>query len=61
VNNADDRPPVARNAKRTKRSIKVNRPKLTEEDIQKLVNTAAAAVDRKPIHHLEGEPHGLAP
>ncbi len=57
VNDADYKPPFPLTAKLNKLTIKVDRPKLTEEDIKKLENTEATAVDGQPIHHLQGEPH----
>ncbi len=57
VNDADYKPPFPLTAKLNKLTIKVDRPKLTEEDIKKLENTQATAVDGQPIHHLQGEPH----
>jgi hypothetical protein len=57
VNDADYKPPFTFTGKLNKLTIKVDRPKLTEEDIKKLENTQAIAVDGKPIHHLQGGPH----
>jgi len=57
VNDADYKPPFALTAKLDKLTIKVDRPKLTEDDIKKLENTEAIAVDGKPIHHMQGGPH----
>ena len=57
VNDEDYKPPFPLTAKLEKLTIKVDRPKLTEEDIKKLENTEATAVDGQPIHHLQGEPH----
>ncbi len=57
VNDADYKPPFPLTAKLNKLTIKVDRPKLTEEDIKKLENAQATAVDGQPIHHLQGEPH----
>jgi hypothetical protein len=34
----------------------VDRPKLKEEDVKKLENAEATAVDGKPIHHLQHGP-----
>jgi arylsulfatase len=56
VNDADYQPPFALTAKLNKLTIKVDRPKLTPEDIKKLENTEAIAVDGKPMHHLQGSP-----
>lgn len=57
VNDADYKPPFTLTAKLHKLTIKVDRPKLTEEDIKKLENQRAVAVDGNPIHHLQGGPH----
>jgi arylsulfatase A-like enzyme len=57
VNDADYRPPFTFTGKLNKLTIKVDRPKLTEEDIKKLENTQAIAVDGNPIHHLQAAPH----
>jgi len=56
-NDEDYKAPCPLTAKLNKLAIKVDRPKLTEEDIKKLENTEATAVDGQPIHHLQGEPH----
>ena len=57
VNDADYKPPFPLTAKLNKLTIKVDRPKLSEEDVKKLENAEATAVDGQPIHHLQGEPH----
>jgi arylsulfatase A-like enzyme len=57
VNDEDYKPPFPLTAKLNKLTIKVDRPKLSPEDIKKLENTQAIAVDGKPIHHLQGGPH----
>jgi arylsulfatase A-like enzyme len=56
VNDADYQPPFPLTAKLNKLTIKVDRPKLTEEDIKKLENTEAIAVDGQPIHHMQSGP-----
>ena len=56
VNDADYQPPFPLTAKLNKLTIKVDRPKLTEEDIKKLENTEATALDGKPLHHVQGGP-----
>jgi arylsulfatase len=56
VNDEDYKPPFALTAKLNKLTIKVDRPKLTEDDIKKIENAEATAVDGKPIHHLQGGP-----
>src|SRR6266542_1340455 len=57
VNDADYKPPFPLTAKLNKLTIKVDRPKLTAEDVKKLENTEATAVDGQPIHHMQSEPH----
>jgi arylsulfatase A-like enzyme len=57
VNDGDYKPPFPLTAKLNKLTIKVDRPKLTEEDIKKLENTQALAIDGQPIHHLQPAPH----
>jgi arylsulfatase len=57
VNDADYKPPFPLTARLNKLTIKVDRPTLTEEDIKKLENSAATAVDGNPIHHLQAGPH----
>ncbi len=56
VNDADYKPPFALTAKLNKLTLKVDRPQMTEEDIKKLENTEAIAVDGNPIHHLQSGP-----
>jgi hypothetical protein len=56
VNDADYQPPFTLTAKLNKLTIKVDRPQLTEQDIKKLENAEAIAVDGQPIHHLQGGP-----
>ncbi len=56
VNDADYKPPFTLTAKLDKLTIKIDRPKLSEEDIKKLENSEAIAVDGKPIHHLQSGP-----
>jgi hypothetical protein len=56
VNDADYQPPFALTAKLNKLTIKVDRPTLTEDDIKKLENAEAIAVDGKPIHHVQPGP-----
>jgi len=57
VNDADYTPPFALTAKLNKLTIKVDPPQLSEEEIKKLENTEAIAVDGRPIHHLQSGPH----
>ena len=56
VNDEDYQPPFPLTAKLDKLTIKVDRPKLTPEDIKKLENAQAIAVDGSPIHHLQSGP-----
>jgi arylsulfatase A-like enzyme len=56
VNDADYQPPFPLTAKLNKLTIQVDRPQLTEEDIKKLENAEAIAVDGNPIHHLQSGP-----
>jgi len=56
VNDADYKPPFPLTAKLNKLTIKVDRPRLTEEDINKLENSEAIAVDGNPIHHMQSGP-----
>jgi arylsulfatase A-like enzyme len=56
VNDADYQPPFPLTAKLNKLTIKVDRPKLTEEDIKNLEKSQATAVDGSPIHHLQAGP-----
>jgi arylsulfatase len=57
VNDADYTPPFPLTANLNKLTIKVDRPELSPEDIKKLENTTALAVDGQPIHHMQGGPH----
>ena len=54
VNDADYKPPFTFTGKLNKLTIKVDRPKLSEEDIKKIENAEATAVDGKPLRH--GQP-----
>ena len=56
VNDEDYKPPFPLTARLNKLTLTVDRPKLTEEDIKKLDNTTATAVDGNPIHHLQSAP-----
>lgn len=57
VNDADYMPPFALTAKLNKLMLKVDRPKLTEDDIKKLENAQAIAVDGSPIRYVQPGPH----
>jgi arylsulfatase len=54
VNDEDYKPPFTLTAKLNKLTIKVDRPKLSEEDIKKLENAESEALDGKPLRH--GQP-----
>ncbi|MCK3775779.1 arylsulfatase [Ensifer sesbaniae] len=66
VNDADYQPPFTLTAKLNKLTLKVDRPKLTEEDIKKLKAAQGAAsdgaagqavaVDGNPLHHVQAGP-----
>ena len=56
VNDADYKPPFALTAKLNKLTLVVDRPKLSQDDIKKLENTEAVAVDGRPIHHVQPGP-----
>jgi arylsulfatase A-like enzyme len=56
VNDADYLPPFPLTAKLDKLTIRVDRPKLSEEDIQKLEKSEATAVDGEAIHHMQSGP-----
>ena len=56
VNDEDYKPPFPLTAKLNKLTIKVDWPKLSEDDIKKLENAEATAVDGQPIHHMQGGP-----
>ncbi len=57
VNDADYKPPFPLTAKLNKLTIKVDRPKLTPEDIKKIENAEAEALDGKPLRHGQPGPH----
>ncbi len=57
VNDEDYKPPFTLTAKLNKLTIKVDRPKFTEEDIKKLENAEAEALDGKPLRHGQPGPH----
>jgi len=56
VNDADYLPPFTLTAKLNKLTIKVDRPKLSPEDIKKLENAEATALDGKPLHRVQSAP-----
>jgi arylsulfatase len=57
VNDADYKPPFPLTAKLNKLTIKVDRPKISEEDIKKLEAAEATALDGKPLRRVQGGPH----
>jgi arylsulfatase A-like enzyme len=57
VNDADYQPPFKLTARLDRLTIKVDRPTLSQADIQKLQNSEATAVDGRPIHHMQPGPH----
>lgn len=57
VNDADYKPPFPLTAKLNKLTIKVDRPKLSPEEIKKLENAQAEALDGKPLHRVQPAPH----
>jgi arylsulfatase len=56
VNDEDYKPPFTLTAKLNKLTIKVDRPKLRPEDIKKLENAEAEALDGKPLRHAQPGP-----
>jgi arylsulfatase len=56
VNDADYQPPFTFTGKLNKLTIKVDRPKLTPEDIKKLENAEATALDGKPLRRVQSGP-----
>jgi arylsulfatase len=56
VNDADYKPPFPLTAKLNKLTVRVDRPQLSEDEIKKLENAEAIAVDGNPIHHLQSGP-----
>ena len=56
VNDADYKPPFTFTGKLNKLTIKVDRPKLSEEDIKKLEGAEAQALDGKPLRHGQSGP-----
>jgi hypothetical protein len=57
VNDADYKPPFTFTGKLNKLTIKVDRPKMTEEDIKKLEGAQAEALDGKPLRHGQPGPN----
>jgi hypothetical protein len=56
VNDADYKPPFTFTGRLNKLTIKVDRPKLSEEDIKKLEGAEAQALDGKPLRHGQSGP-----
>jgi arylsulfatase A-like enzyme len=56
VNDSDYKPPFPLTAKLDKLTIRVDRPQLSEKDIQNLEKSEATAVDGQPIHHMQSGP-----
>ena len=57
VNDEDYKPPFALTAKLDKLTIKIDRPKLSPADIQKLEGAQAEALDGKPLTRVQAGPH----
>jgi arylsulfatase A-like enzyme len=56
VNDADYKPPFPLTAKLNKLTLKVDRPQLTEADIEKLEKAQAEALDGKPLTRVQAGP-----
>jgi hypothetical protein len=56
VNDEDYKPTFPLTAKLNKLTIKVDRPKLTKEDITRLENAEATALDGKPLNRVQEGP-----
>ena len=56
VNDEDYQPPFTFTGRLNKLTIKVDRPQLTPEDIKKLENAEAPALDGKPLRRVQGGP-----
>jgi arylsulfatase len=56
VNDADYQPPFPLTAKLNKLTIKVDRPKLSADDIKKLEKAEAEALDGTPLRHVQAGP-----
>ena len=57
VNDADYTPPFPLTARLDKLTIRVDRPQLSQADIDKLEASQATAVDGSPIRHMQSAPH----
>jgi hypothetical protein len=56
VNDADYQPPFPLTAKLDRLTIKIDRPKLSPEDIKKLEKAEAEALDGTPLRHVQPGP-----
>jgi hypothetical protein len=56
VNDADYKPPFPLTAKLNKLTIKVDRPKLSPEDMKKFEKAEAEALDGTPLRHVQPGP-----
>lgn len=56
VNDDDYQPPFALTAKLNKLTIKIDRPKLSPQDVEKLKNAEAEAMDGKPLKSVQPGP-----
>ena len=56
VNDEDYKPPFPLTAKLNKLTIKVDRPKLSPEDIKQIENAEAEALDGKPLRNVQAGP-----
>ena len=56
VNDEDYKPPFPLTAKLNKLTIKVDRPRLSPDDIKKLESAQAEALDGKPLRHVQPGP-----
>jgi arylsulfatase len=56
VNDADYQPPFPLTAKLNKLTLKLDRPVLTEDDIKKLQDTQAIAVDGSTVEQVQPGP-----
>ena len=56
VNDEDYQPPFPLTAELNKLTIKVDRPKLSPQDIEKLEKAEAEALDGTPLRHVQAGP-----
>ncbi|MBB4039543.1 arylsulfatase [Microvirga flocculans] len=57
VNDADYKPPFPLTAKLNRLTIKLDRPTLSPDDVRKLENAQATAVDGSPLTRVQAGPH----